>query len=532
MAKNVLGQYFTPSHIARIMVDLIESPRESKILEPSAGEGVFLDVLHEAGYSNIEGIEIDSSLKQNVMHTVYHESFVSWMKDGEYSAVIGNPPYIRWKNLEEFQKNEIKEHPLWGKLFNSLSDYLTVFIANAIRNLRDGGELIFITPSFWMHTLHSENLRSWMLSQGTFSHIINFGESNVFQGVSSSIIIFRFVKNAQIQEIQFYEYGGPRKVSESISLNGDEFKKFMIPQFTAGEQWIFADRKTLNDIAELEDACTMTAETDDLFDEKVQRVALLGDYVHIANGMVSGLDKAFRWDAPVDNLNEAEQAALATVVKGKDIKNVYMEGSSRYIDIPEGLTESDVASKYPSLYEQLVSYKEKLIERYSYQRSLPFWEWAFKRSQKYFYTEIPKIFVPCKERVTNKESARFCLVPPGVVATQDVTAFSPLEGTKESIEYILAYLVHPRVTAWYRYKGLMKGGIAEFSEKPLASIPFRYIDWDNDEDIAFHDLVTNTIRESVSENVAYEEIIVRIINLFKSVKNRNIHYDTNIPEES
>ncbi|MFV3598005.1 hypothetical protein ACNJGJ_21410, partial [Mycobacterium tuberculosis] len=94
---------------------------------------------------------------------------------------------------------------------------------------------------------------------------------------------------------------------------------FMIPQFTAGEQWIFADRKTLNDIAELEDACTMTAETDDLFDEKVQRVALLGDYVHIANGMVSGLDKAFRWDAPVDNLNEAEQAALATVVKGKDI---------------------------------------------------------------------------------------------------------------------------------------------------------------------------------------------------------------------
>jgi len=78
----------------------------------------------------------------------------------------------------------------------------------------------------------------------------------------------------------------------------------------------------------------------------------------------------------------------------------------------------------------------------------------------------------------------------------------------------------------------MKGGIAEFSEKPLASIPFRYIDWDDDEDIAFHDLVTNTIRESVSENVAYEEIIVRIINLFKSVKNRNIHYDTNISEGS
>lgn len=532
MAKNILGQYFTPSFVARIMVDLIESPRESKVLEPSAGEGVFLDVLHEAGYSNIEGIEIDSSLKQNMIHTVHNSSFVSWLKGGEYSVVIGNPPYIRWKNLEEFQKNEIKEHPLWGVLFNSLSDYLTVFIANAIQNLRDGGELIFITPSFWMHTLHSENLRSWMLSQGTFSHIINFGESNVFQGVSSSIIIFRFVKNVQVQEIQFYEYNGPRRVPESISLNGDEFKKFMIPQFSSGEQWIFADQQSLNDIAELEAACTMTVDADNLFEERTHRVAFLGDYVHIANGMVSGLDKAFRWDAPIDNLSEAEQSALATVVKGKDIKNIYMEGSSRYIDIPEGLTESDVASKYPSLYEQLVSYKEKLMERYSYQRSLPFWEWAFKRSQKYFYTEMPKIFIPCKERVTNKESARFCLVPPGVVATQDVTAFSPLMETKESIEYILAYLVHPRVTSWYRYKGLMKGGIAEFSEKPLSSIPFRYIDWDDDEDIAFHDIVTDAIRESVSENMAYEEIIVRITNLFKSAKSRSVQYDADISKEN
>ena len=71
MAKNILGQYFTPSYIVRIMVDLIESPRDSKILEPSAGEGVFLDVLHEAGYSNIEGIEIDSSLRQNMIHAIY-----------------------------------------------------------------------------------------------------------------------------------------------------------------------------------------------------------------------------------------------------------------------------------------------------------------------------------------------------------------------------------------------------------------------------------------------------------------------------
>lgn len=392
MAKNILGQYFTPSYIARMMVDLIESPRDSKILEPSAGEGVFLDVLHEVGYSNIEGIEIDSSLNQNMIHTVYNESFVSWLKDGEYSVVIGNPPYIRWKNLEEFQKNEIKEHPLWGVLFNSLSDYLTVFIANAIQNLRDGGELIFITPSFWMHTMHSKKLRAWMLDQGSFSHVINFGESNVFQGVSSSIIIFRFVKGVDISKIQYYEYSGGRKVPESIALDDDSFIHFSIPQFSQGEPWVFADQKTLDSIHNLELACTLSVENDDMLGGHARKVSLLGEYVHIANGMVSGMDRAFRWEGGHEGLNSYELEALVPVVKGKDIKNAYMIENSEYIDIPEGLTESDVASKYPSLYEQLVSYKEKLMARYSYRRSLPFWEWAFKRSQKYFYTEIPKIF--------------------------------------------------------------------------------------------------------------------------------------------
>lgn len=49
MAKNNYGQYFTPSHVAALMVEMLAIPKDSPVLEPSAGEGVFLDALHKAG---------------------------------------------------------------------------------------------------------------------------------------------------------------------------------------------------------------------------------------------------------------------------------------------------------------------------------------------------------------------------------------------------------------------------------------------------------------------------------------------------
>ena len=101
--KNKYGQYFTIDSIARFMVDLIGHNRDAKFLEPSSGKGVFLDALLEAGFTNVNAYEIDQDL--DTRHSfVKNESFISAPLD-PYDVVIGNPPYIRWKNLEK----ELKE---------------------------------------------------------------------------------------------------------------------------------------------------------------------------------------------------------------------------------------------------------------------------------------------------------------------------------------------------------------------------------------------------------------------------------------
>ena len=483
--KNKLGQYFTPPHIARLMVGMLSSPKDSPVLEPSSGTGVFLDALFDAGYRDVIGIEIDQDLANHEHFEVQNTSFVSWRPKRRFAAIIGNPPYIRWKNLGDEQRSEISTNPHWGTLFNSLSDYLNVFIVNAVDALESDGELVFITPSFWMHTQHAEGVRNYLTCNGAITHLVSFGESQVFDGVSSSIIIFRFVKSeSRPEEISHFRYVGPRRVGNEIDkLELETFQVQDIPQFQPSKHWTIASSEDQIELQRLQQWCTSNTTTLPGVDPDTYET--LGDYCTIANGMVSGLDKAFRVsDELFDQLTELEKTSLIKVVKGSDLTQLVTFQWSRYIDIPSGLSEDQARDMYPNLIRHLENFRIELSKRYNYGRNLPFWEWAFRRSESFLCNDVKKIFVPCKERITNKSLVRFSLVPVGSIATQDVTAFAPRPGVNLEVEYICAYLSLEEVTRWIRMRGLIKGGVAEFSERPLASIPFRSIDTGNSFDIS------------------------------------------------
>ncbi len=505
MKKNDFGQYFTPPHIVNLMVGMLTVSKDSPILEPSAGEGIFLDVLQSNSYTNCCGIEIDSSLTKKESHKIINTSFVSWNVDRKYSAIIGNPPYIRWRNLDQDLQDEVKAHKMWGELFNSLSDYLSVFIVNSILNLADGGELIFITPSFWMHTKHASKLRDWMLQQGSIVEIVDFGESKVFPKVSSAIIIFKYIKNRQVADIQYSKFIGGRIVNPPVDKeNIKQFEMMKIPAFKKQKHWTLATKETQEKLSVLErNACVGEGDS----------FSFLGEYVDIANGMVSGLDKAFRIPSELHSCltNKEIDEAVINVLKAKNLGVLAPTGISHYIDIPIGLSEEVVREQYPNLLKHLEQFKDDLLKRYSYGKELPYWEWAFRRSEKFLLSKKSKGFVPCKERLTNKRVVRFTLAASAEVATQDVTAFAPKKHVRESIEYIIGYLSLPEVSDWIRIKGLMKGGIAEFSEKPLSEIPFRTIDWSNPKDVELHDKIKQIVINAYKTDKTINDDVVDLI---------------------
>ena len=104
-----------------------------------------------------------------------------------------------------------------------------------------------------------------------------------------------------------------------------------------------------------------------------------------------------------------------------------------------------------------------------------------------------RILVPCKERISNKDHFRFVLANEDYFPLQDVTGILKKTNCRESIEYLTAYLNNARVFEWLNFNGIVKGHIVEFSEAPIASIPFRPINWNSPNEIAIHDRITKAV---------------------------------------
>jgi adenine-specific DNA-methyltransferase len=126
----------------------------------------------------------------------------------------------------------------------------------------------------------------------------------------------------------------------------------------------------------------------------------------ICNGMVSGLDKAFQVDNS-SKFTEKEKSALINVVKAKNLNKYFSNGYYNYI-LFNGLdlSESDLKS-FPNIETHLLEYRDKLNKRYSYRKSIPFWEWSFLRNKNHIEGSKSKILVPCKERFDKKHLLDF-----------------------------------------------------------------------------------------------------------------------------
>lgn len=517
-----LGQYFTPSYISDFMVSLSNKSFDVNVLEPSAGEGVFLSSLSQKGFKNISAYEIDTTLNNHSSIKIKYESFIK-QDVNNFDLIIGNPPYIRWKNIPEEMKLELSNNSLWKIHFNSLCDYLYIFILKSIEALNENGELIFITPEYWMHTTHSLSLRNYMIENGYFEKIIHFKETPIFDKVASSIIIFKYVKNSQQvkPKISYIEYDSRQKLSYELlsqikKLEPIQDCKYIeLEHFSKNTKWLFAETDVLNMINNFEKSCFVKKINNDLFDNS-SSILRLGDIARIGNGMVSGLDKAFQLPEDI-GLNDLEKLSTITVAKAKHLTPYNIMDTVKYIFFTKKITEQTLINEYPNFYKHLFPFIENLNKRYKYNREIDYWEWVFLRNYtNLFNIKKQKIFIPCKERISHKDFIRFALANEDTFPTQDVTAIYINNDIKESIYYFISLLNNKRIFEWLKYNGIIKGNILEFSEKPTSQIPIKLIDWNNPCEVKSHNKITELSKmylENEKQSLL-EQIDIEIDNLF------------------
>ena len=585
-----MGQYFTPTNIAQFMIDLISNGEKKKrILEPSAGTGIFLSILASMGYHELKGIEIDPSIASQSRVPIEVGNFFDFPTSKKYDVVIGNPPYIRWKNLSLEQRQYFTSTSFWQKRMNGLTDILQPFIFKCIDHLKPDGELIFITPSFWMQTLHAEPLRRFLLENGTLEVIINFHETRIFAKANLNIVIFKYRKSKENQHLKIINYWQKGKINPDILerirwllLNSASWKStsskegdlefFETHQPYDSSPWCFLPFNIEKKLSLFEKSCHFSPDIEinghqvrlshlysinELIsmgypktsckklrfgnksyflapqranlikyftgnEEKTlppPRYVQVGDIAEIGNGMVSGLDKAFQLKYDKKNLTKKENDLIIPVVKAKEIHRYYAKALTDYFLIKPGIisTENELKKEFPSLYKQLLPYETALNKRYQYNREIPYWEWVFIRNYNLMKAAESLICVPCKDRFDKRKHFRFALCEKGVFTTQDVTVLVKYKWVRESPEYITAYLNSEEVFEWVTHKGLIRGGVAEFSEEPLKRIPFRLINWGSRNECQIHDEIVNLVQKIIITKSEAKTTISKINELISQL---------------
>ena len=114
-AEKLRGGFYTPKPIAKFILRWgINGSKHLKILEPSCGDGVFLEQIKKNNlkYQSITAIELDEieSIKtkniqlenSQVINADFH-SYCNTTSD-KFDLIIGNPPYIRYQFFDKYQQ--------------------------------------------------------------------------------------------------------------------------------------------------------------------------------------------------------------------------------------------------------------------------------------------------------------------------------------------------------------------------------------------------------------------------------------------
>lgn len=178
-----LGQVFTPQSIVELMLSLVKN--NGRFLEPSCGDGAFFKNLPNQKV----GIELDSSVIND--KNILNMDFFAYPINEKFDTIIGNPPYVRYQDIQKETKNLLFDYK---NIFDERSNLYLFFIYKSLLHLREKGELIFITPRDFLKSTASMRLNEFLFSLGTITDIIELGDKKIFSKAQPNCIIWRFEK--------------------------------------------------------------------------------------------------------------------------------------------------------------------------------------------------------------------------------------------------------------------------------------------------------------------------------------------------
>ena len=238
--QKLRGAYYTPLQLANAMVSLVVSQNINNVLEPSCGDGVFLDSLASLNFINdipdVTAVEIEpdeaekvrNNYKENANVHVLNEDFLDFYQQvygkQTYDLILGNPPYIRYQYLTEKQR-DIQSRILTshGMKSNKLINAWVAFLVACVQLLSENGKIAFVIPAEILQVVYAEDLRLFLSNQLSKITLLTF-EQLVFPDIEQEILVFIGEKGKKEKGIRIIELSNLEDFRK-LDLNSNGFQK-------------------------------------------------------------------------------------------------------------------------------------------------------------------------------------------------------------------------------------------------------------------------------------------------------------------
>ncbi|HSK28964.1 MAG TPA: N-6 DNA methylase, partial [Candidatus Limnocylindria bacterium] len=293
---------------------------------------------------------------------------------GGFDVVIGNPPYVRMELIKPF-KPYLEKHYV---VADDRTDLYAYFFERGVGVLKDGGRLGYISSSTFFRTGSGENLRMFLGDRVAVEAVIDFGDLQIFEGVTTYPAIVTLRKGAA-------DDGGVLAF-----LKVDALPKDLEAEFAARSQAMPRARLGTGSCQVANDALAK------LRAKIVAGRRTLGEvYGAPAAGIKTGRNEAF-----VIN-QETSESLIRADAKSKSLIKTFAMGDSAYkwATVDRGTfliyirRDSIQITDYPAIRNHLLQFKKSLEKRaldqkwFELQQAQPGYE-KFYQSPKIVFRDI------------------------------------------------------------------------------------------------------------------------------------------------
>ncbi len=288
-AEKLRGGFYTPEPIASFILKWgINGSSDYEILEPSCGDGVFLEQLKENNhkFKSVTAIEFDEieaeksdkiKLKnKNVINTDFH---LYCNKTTErFNLIVGNPPYIRYQYFDKEQQKESDTIFKKANLkYSKLTNAWVSFVVGSSLLLKEKGKIGFVIPAELLQVSYAQQLREFLAHFYNKINIISF-QKLVFPDIQQEVVLLLCEKNES--DSHLIEHLELRDASSLEKLDVNRLKSPTKKIDFKSNKWTYYFLEQ-EEIDFLESIATK------------RKIPTIGDYANVEVGITTGANNYF-----------------------------------------------------------------------------------------------------------------------------------------------------------------------------------------------------------------------------------------------